>query len=194
MKIIEHRVNKPIVDIKTPYAEIDIHINKHGDVVVRHEPIDEDYYSLDEYLCISKHEKFFVDIKQNLDVDYLKKIIEEFGDRLLGLFDLPLPSAYYAAEAGIEFYGRLSEFEPVSHLTNKYWVDPLRTQYLLDYLNLLEDLDGDCCAIICCPSLHGHNLGFCKPFWHWLKFENKWDIIEGIVTKYPNEFGRPHYE
>ena len=125
MLVIQHRVNSPLslgtnlYHLKSKFVEVDVHIKYNGEVVVKHSPDDrhselpiKDYFKAMEYPYLPNHvDKYFVDIKQNMDVYYLKKIVNIFGDKLLGLFDVPFPSSFYANKAGLPIYRRISEYE-----------------------------------------------------------------------------------
>jgi len=188
MKVIEHRVNLPKQATITPYAEIDIHVGEHGRLVVKHD-LEGKGWDIGRYIHESSHEKFFVDIKQNLDVVHYQMIINQFGERLLGIFDVPFPSAYFASQAGIEFYGRLSEFELAPmRLVNKYWVDPLSEWDDKMYRRLTYSVGYGAEVILACPSLHEKGIADCDEVWKWMRDTHMKDRIEGIVTKHPKEF------
>lgn len=192
MLVIQHRVNELGAPAFTDVAEIDVHIDKYGRILVKHCP-DEEGSTLSYYLSSSKHKKFFVDIKQNLSVEHYKKIIKAFGDRLFGLFDIPMPAAYFTDREGIDFYHRLSQFEDASYLSknsgNKYWLDPLGNWPgecdLHTYSHLLGNILYSDFVVIACPSLHNRGLQACIDVWK-LAAGNK-DKVVGIVTKYPKE-------
>jgi len=187
MLIIQHRANNLIDPITSDVAEIDVHIDTCGDIIIKHS-VDEPGWDLDEYLLSSKHKKFFVDIKQNLDVEYYKKIEEEFGDRLIGLFDVPFPSSFYANKERLPIYRRISEYE--SNDTNfytRFWIDPLLSWGPEKYSTLISRNIMYGKIIVACPSLHGQPIEVCKKLWRYL--EQRKDI-EGIVTKYVDEFRR----
>lgn len=190
MLVIQHRANELTIPITSDAAEIDVHIDTYGDIVVKHDP-DASGWKLDYFLSCTKHKKFFVDIKQNLSIHYYKKIIEAFGNRLIGLFDVPFPSAYELAWNNVDFYARLSEYEmaPVK-LTNKFWLDPLANWDELTYSYLLHSLLCEDKVMICCPSLHGRPIEECRVIWDWMKNQTlvaKHDRIQGIVTKHVEE-------
>lgn len=198
MLIIEHRQNEPNKKPHTPYAEIDVQINNYGHVVVQHDP-DEcflgetsavdgmQYCHLEDYLEQSGHEKFFVDIKQNLKTHYIRQIADILGDRCLGFFDVPFPSMYFVMNDGHKVYKRLSEYEYYDERFSQYWVDPLRSQDSWRLISIIGALPKDSKAIIASPELHGHDWKFTKGVWETLKKTEAFsDIgqIEGIVTKY----------
>ena len=194
MLVIQHRANgllrhwsntAPAVGI----AEVDVHIDMYGEILVKHNP-NEPGYKLSYFLKYSKHEKFFVDIKQNLPVPLLLKIMRAFDKRSIGLFDVPMPSAYFLAKEGVNFYSRLSEYERPEGLTNRYWLDPLETWDFKTYKHLIHSLQDTDRTIIACPSLHGQPLSVCQRLWKWIKVEVQiggHDRIEGIVTKHVEE-------
>lgn len=187
MLIIQHRANNLTDPVTSDIAEVDIHIDMNGDIVVKHDPSDSGW-QLDYFLACTKHKKFFVDIKQNLSVDYYNKIIEEFGDKLIGLFDVPFPSSFFANKEKLPIYRRISEYE--SNDTNfytRFWIDPLLSWGPEKYSILISRNIMYGKIIVACPSLHGQSIEVCKKLWRYL--EQRKDI-EGIVTKYVDEFRR----
>lgn len=189
MKIFAHRVNdwKPGNFSKCYGAEIDAQINDVGRVKAQHDPCGNQIPPIDVDIIIkhSGYDKFFVDIKQNMSIEFLKMIVEAFGDKLHALFDVPMPSAYFAMRAGLPIYQRLSEFEPCLGLGNKYWLDPLVSYTECKYEFLLSKILPGGKVIICSPELHGHKA---TEVWNWIeeKLQNKDSRIEGLVTKSPD--------
>lgn len=193
MKIFAHRQNdwKPGNEHGVYGAEIDVQITDRGEVVAKHDPC----FNLVPPVKVSaivEHagfDKFFVDIKQNLDVDFLEKIMDAFGDKLHGLFDVPMPAAYYAIREDFPVYQRLSEFEPYLNLVNKFWLDPLTSCTAWKYQRLLSSVPKDGKVIICSPDLHGQKYSSqLIEIWNWIKdrLEDKDERIEGLVTKTPD--------
>ena len=195
MKIFSHRQNnwKPRNELGLYGAEVDIQVCDDGQLRTKHEPaFDINNIELSIILEYSGYEHFFVDIKQNLDVKWLKLIHKTLGDKLFGLFDIPFPSAYFAAKENMPIYARLSEFEPTSYLFDKYWVDPLDSQTKHIHSTLITSTEAHHNLIIACPSLHGHTLAECLIVWDILiNLQNhqykRWGNIDGIVTKFPQE-------
>jgi len=192
MKIIAHRVNnwKPVNRFGVYGAEIDVQVSNDGKIRAFHEPNESRPGELDMIFDHSGYDKFFVDIKQNLDVEWLKKIVKVFGNRLLGLFDVPHPSAYYAHEAKLPIWDRLSEYEAVrGHggiSSKKFWLDPLRSWSPGAYGGLLNQVPKDGQVIICSPELHGRRGDMILDCWEWARnrVQVKGDErIFGIVTK-----------
>lgn len=195
MKIIQHRCNLPFLPLKMlgiqpEYVEIDVHIDNRGNVVIKHNPDDDSYpvNGFNSYLgCMQGIKGFLVDIKQNLPVEYLERIVKAFGSRLLGLIDVPWPSVYYARQAGLDVIGRVSEYEQPNRIFDRFWLDPLESWTCDEYMDLLDDIQCDTggSAIIAAPSLHGgteqHDVFLMEKL-----IEHDDDgVIEGIVTKYP---------
>lgn len=184
MFLVEHRVNFPLKIIKSDYAELDVQIDQYDQLVVRHDP-DGDGILLDWYLEKSAHKKFFVDIKQNMSTRYYERMVAAFGDRLLGLFDVPYPALHYITKAGLPVYHRLSEAE-VANESAYYWLDPLVSQELPTFKSLLKSTPSYAQIILCCPSLHGANWREVENFLSWVKLEmllGQGQKIQGIVTK-----------
>jgi len=186
MKVIEHRINLPSTEPITPYAEIDVQLGERGLFLVRHDITDSGPY-LFQYLRESKHESFLVNVKQSLSITHLSRLIEEMGDRLIGLFDVPWPLMYYASNSNYPVYCRISQYEPPNWLTCKYWLDPLGFEEPGTY-NVLYEVIRETQAyneiMVCCPSLHHYELDKCKEVWEWMKDKEQ---IQGIVTKYAEE-------
>lgn len=189
MKIFAHRQNdwKPGNEHGIYGAEIDVYITDRGEIVAKHDPCFNEVSPV-KVSAIVEHagfDKFFVDIKQNLDLDFLEKIMDAFGDKLHGLFDVPMPAAYYAMREDLPIYQRLSEFEPRLDLGNKYWLDPLMWCTSQKYHKLLSTVPDGGKVIICSPELHGQTT--IVEVWHWIKerLEDKDSRIEGLVTKAP---------
>ena len=186
MKIFAHRQNdwKPGNQYGIYGAEIDVHISDRGEVVAKHDPCANPMppVSVKHIVNHSGYNNFFVDIKQNLDVDFLEKIVRVFGKRLHGLFDVPMPSAYYAIRENLPIYQRLSEFEPYLNLVNKFWLDPLMScsAYKLSFV------PNDGKVVICSPELHGQ--ATIVEVWDWIlnRLEDNDSRIEGLVTKFPD--------
>jgi len=196
MKVLSHRQNdwKPVNKSGIWGAEIDVQVCDDGELRARHDPDPGAYYSgdIDIIFDHSDFERFFVDIKQNLDIKWLKRIVEKFGHRLIGLFDIPFPSAYFARIAGLPIYARLSEFEPVVRLFDSFWVDPLVSQKYTTHARLITSTDKNHKIIVACPSLHGHDLEASRNVWEtFVNLETMkdkdWGVIEGVVTKFPLE-------
>jgi len=195
MKLIEHRVNdwKP-GNIHGAYAaEIDVHVCDDGILRAKHNPSGNEFepVTVEDMLLHSDYEHFFVDIKQNLDLYYLQKIVDTFGDKLIGIFDVPFPSSYYAYKAGLPMFSRISEYEMPYKMLGNIWLDPLEAQNVFRYASLFNKAKYDTWEnwaktnfIIACPSLHGINVSKCIPVWQWAM---KHEQIFGIVTKCVDE-------
>lgn len=189
MIIIEHRRNDIAYGANTTHAEIDVQINHKGEVVVGHDLWGKTLKA-EFFLKYSAHKKFFVDIKQNLPIEKLQLIADVFGDRCIGLFDVPFPSAYFAVKAGLNVCGRISEFEPINHLFSKFWVDPLASQG-----SVLTDLfcrtQPNHRLIVASPELHGHGIERAFEAWDAIKLKLEWPNVGGnpvgLVTKFPRE-------
>ena len=185
MLVIQHRANLPYAKAYTDVAEIDVQIDNRGNVVVGHNP-DGVFFEAEVFLKHSRFKRFFIDIKQNLPVGHLMKIMRTFDNRSIGLFDVPMPSAFFLDRAGVNFYSRVSDVEPViNSLTNRYWVDPLCVWSAPMYEAIASQIVNKQNAIVACPSLHGQDIEKCKEVWSWLKEDGR---LQGIVTKHPREF------
>jgi hypothetical protein len=190
MKIFAHRQNdwKPGNEHGVYGAEIDVQVSDRGEIVAKHDPCFNPVPPVKVSYIVENagFGKFFVDIKQNLDLDFLEKIVDAFGDKLHGLFDVPMPAAYYALRANLPIYQRLSEFEPRLDLGNKYWLDPLMSCTSWKYQRLLSTVPDGGKVIICSPELHGQTT--IVEVWNWLleRLEDKDARIEGLVTKAPD--------
>ena len=192
MKIFAHRQNdwKPGNIHNAHGAEIDVQFTDNGEIVAKHDP----YWnsvppvSVSNIVKHSNYDKFFVDIKQNMDIKYLEMIVEAFGDKLHALFDVPYPSALYAIKAGLPVYDRISEFEHPLNLTQGVWLDPLMACFSSKYEALLGRLDKNNRAMICSPELHGQGTQIIEV-WGWIKdkLEAGDPRIEGLVTKAPDK-------
>jgi len=184
MLVIQHRANNIHDPVYTDVGEIDVHIDSEGSMVVKHH-LEDCGWELEFYLERATHKKFFVDIKQNLRVKDYVRIINAVGDRLIGLFDVPMPAGYFLARSGISFYARLSEIERPTTLTDKFWLDPLINWSPESYDVISNSIFVDKLkTIVACPSLHGRDAIECRTLWRWLK-DNR---FKGIVTKHPKEF------
>ena len=191
MLVIQHRANFPPTNAKTAVAEIDVQIDNQGRVVVGHNP-DGIFHTAEFFLKHTKFKKFFIDIKQNLPVEYLHKIMATFRGKSIGLFDVPMPSAYFLTRSGAAFYQRLSEFEPVQYLSNKFWLDPLSYQDPEAFLNVLRRTQQNQEVVFASPELHNNSFEEAKRVWLALRIYNYHNRnnakIAGVVTKYPEEF------
>jgi hypothetical protein len=188
MIIIQHRANY-LRDAHCEAAEIDVQIDRWGEVVVGHD-LWSGPFKANFFLKHTEHQKFLIDIKQNLPIEKLQLIADTFGTRSMGLFDVPFPSAYFAIKEGLNVWGRLSEFEPVNHLFSKFWVDPLASQgEILSDLFCRTQLNHK--LIIASPELHGHSLEFAIETWDAIKLKLQWPGAGGkpvgLVTKFPKE-------
>lgn len=188
MMILQHRANNLAKPVKTNYAEIDVQIDATNQIVVSHELWTEGA-QVDYFLDNSRYEKFLINIKQNLDVKDLRRIVNKFYKRSLGLFDVPFPSAYYAVKAGLKVWGRLSEYEKLNRLFSRFWVDPLVAQTPDHFLTLIAQADPNHELIIASPDLHGASFDNVLSVWEALKCERNNDIvvrrkIVGLVTRY----------
>lgn len=198
MKIIQHRVDGDSKSL-SPYAEVDVHINHFGHVVIGHDP--DDLINYDEFTYVAdvydKHDKFFVDIKQNLPLKHLKKIVDVFGNKLLGIFDVPWPSAFYAQKDKIApIYHRVSDYESPFPFGSAFWIDPIGTNFApFDYdrilINTFIAIAGRSSKfIVACPSLHGYDLKATVSVWEFIRAAQKIGqeiAVEGIVTKFTEE-------
>lgn len=184
MLIIQHRVNELEIPVYSKYGEIDIHLNFYDELHVNHD-VQGPGWKLENFFEKTEFEKFFVDIKQNLPVEDLQRIVEIFDERLIGIFDVPFPSAYYAMKAGCPIYFRRSEYEPMHSEFDKYWLDPLTRWDPNIYASLLPH-KGE--VIIACPSLHGRLTKECREVWNWIRRVDD-SRIKGIVTKHVKECG-----
>jgi len=186
MLIIQHRANSLSDSVTSNCAEIDIHLDVYGDLGVKHD-VCESGWILQSFLERTGYKNFFVDIKQNLSTkDYLR-VIEIFGDRLIGLFDVPMPAAYFLSRDNIPFYARLSEFELPDTLSTRYWLDPLTKWDGTIHNALLTMLAPRNRVVVACPSLHGQSVEKCENVWSLFSLWDKTEgapIIEGIVTKH----------
>lgn len=189
-KIIQHRANSllnlrfqpPVVD----YAEIDVHVGIDGKVVVRHDPDDQwGEYNAIEYLRRAPFKGYLVDIKQNLEVKYLKRIQEVFKDKLLAFIDIPWPSLHFALQdSSLPILGRLSYYEPYNLRYNAFWLDPLRDCEVDSYVDLLNDIHYSKKAIVAMPSLYGKGLDEDLEVYKVLAEKYQ---VDGVVTKFPKE-------
>jgi len=193
MLVIEHRANFLTEPEKSTLGEIDVHILENGKFAVKHD-IYEGGWILEHFLKHSMHDRFFVDIKQNLKVGVYERLIETMGDRLIGLFDVPMPAAYFLAKKGVKFYERLSEFENPTALTDRFWLDPLANQVVPHFERLLWETTANQKFIYASPELHGCSMLEAANAWGSLKAfvsgKNRFAKLEGIVTKYPEEFSK----
>ena len=191
MLVIEHRANFLSYPKKSNLGEIDVHLLEDGVFGVKHD-IDGHGWELESFLERSNREKFFVDIKQNLPTDVYERLIKIMGDKLIGLFDVPMPAAYFLAKKGVKFYERLSELENPTNLTDRFWLDPLANQVVPHFERLLWETTANQKFIYASPELHGHSFLEASNAWGALKAfvstENRYAKLEGIVTKYPEEF------
>jgi len=190
MKIFAHRVNdwKPGNYTGAHGAEIDVQFLNDGRIVAKHDP----YHGLPpgniaNILEYSGYDKFFVDIKQQLEVKHLEKIAYIFGDKLHGIFDVPFPLQYYASRTNLPIYQRLSEWEPASNLTGRYWLDPLMACSSWKYQKLLSTVKKGEKVMLCSPELHGQSCNI-VDVWMWVeeRLKDGDERIEGIVTKLPD--------
>jgi len=186
VKVIQHRYNDPLKPLHSKYVEIDVHVAENSTLIVKHDPDDNVRYRASYMAKLEGIEGFFVDIKQSLDIQNLKRIADNFGDKLIGLFDVPFPSAYFARKAGIPVYGRISEFEPIERLFDRFWIDPLTSWNYKRYVDLLKTTDQNHKVIIAAPSLHGHGPEIdIKVALALMNVLGRFGQVEGIVTKYP---------
>lgn len=195
MKIIAHRKN----DLRQSklgwdYAEIDVQLSDEGIWVVKHD-VDERYpVYLNSFLEAFQNKKFFVDIKQNISASLFDDLLDIVGKQLLGIFDVPFPSAYYCSSSA-NLYARLSDFEPPNRIFSNYWMDPLASFQPDRYAYLLGLLEHSNRVIVCSPELHGvKDWTMIKPVWAYLKKASKaahpemyGGFIEGLVTKHVEE-------
>lgn len=192
MLIINHRANNLTDVAKVSCAEIDVQIYTDGDVVVQHD-IDGEGWKASHFLNHSPYETFFLDIKQNLPIHKLKKIAKKFEGRSLGLFDVPFPSAYCAIKEGLDVWGRLSEFEPLNPLFDKFWVDPLASWDKNRYLSLMAQTELNHKMIIASPELHGvEDVDKIFDAWEAVRLKVNGNItvggeVVGLVTKHPKQ-------
>jgi len=186
MKIIQHRVNEDgyWARPRAKYAEVDIQIDTNGDVVARHNP--EDPWRGWGFQYLPRWSGFLVDIKQNLSIEHLQRIVECFDNKLIGFIDVPFPSVYFAAtRAAMPIYGRYSRYEPFNALYRRLWLDPIGYPLPLEYYELMDRVPTwieD--VIIAAPSLHGES---CQEDIAVCRYAKKFKNISGIVTKYPEE-------
>lgn len=186
MLILAHRVNDFIPGNTTSAdgAEIDVQVCDDGVIRAKHDPCWNQVPPLRVSTIIEKsgYNKFFVDVKQSLKPVFIKLIADQFGDKLLGLFDIPMPSVYFTPSLRLPIYIRVSELEPYNRNFNKVWLDPLKSHSPSRYGGLLTLLPShsQVDVIVACPSLHGKSLRECKQVWSYLKNKN----IQGIVTKH----------
>jgi len=192
MQILAHRILKPSKEYEA--VEIDVQVDEGGAPVVWHDCTNLLIgKTLHTYMEQSAARSIFVDIKQNLPVEQLRNIVDVVGDRLLGLFDVPFPSAYFARKEGLPIYARLSEYEPVNRLFDSFWVDPLAAQTFSTHAHLITSTDPHHKLVVACPSLHGHHLEYSRDVWRTFKRLNEstgrrqWGNILGMVTKFPLE-------
>lgn len=188
LKIIAHRVNHWNVRNKHGVygAEIDVQVMNDGTIKAVHDPNDWRPGSISEIFDYAGYYKFFVDIKQNLDVRFLRRIVDLFEDRLIGLFDVPWPSAYYARRAGLPIWERLSEYEPVRGKCKRFWLDPLRGWHSSKYERLLKQVPRGSKVIVCSPELHEESQSSeLISCWGWIKDNVANGRIYGLVTKKP---------
>lgn len=191
MLVIQHRANELSTSLESNITEIDVHLSDQWGWTVKHD-IRSQGWRLDYFLDKSESNKFFVDIKQNLSINHYVELVKLFGDRLVGLFDLPMPSAYFATSSklfNLPIYLRVSEFEFPNKLSNKYWIDPLCSQSAVRHsmiFNKIRDMHENPRVIFACPSLHGKELPQCKSVWNWIKNMSSLDkrFVQGVVTKH----------
>lgn len=192
MKIIQHRVNgagglRP----RSKWAEIDVHVDHNGNLIAKHDPDDPWPTYAESY--VPSWDGFFVDIKQNLRVEYYNKIAELFGSKLIGLFDVPFPAAYFLAKSKPAYpvYYRYSELEKQQYFATHLWLDPIVSQDFYAYANLINDaMSYTKSIIVAAPSLHGGSLNDDKNIYWLLKNmgrQNNGLPIDGLVTKYAKE-------
>jgi len=195
MKIITHRVNgwSSTNEFDVYGAEIDVQVCADGRIRAFHEPDEIRPTNLLTIFEYSKYKRFFVDIKQNLDIRWLKHIVATFGSKLIGLFDVPFPSIYYAHQAGLPVWDRLSEYEAARGCggirSRKFWLDPLKSWSPGTYGGLLHQTSKDSKVMICSPELHGCRKEIVDDCWGWMqrRIDNGDERIWGIVTKRPSE-------
>lgn len=195
MLIIQHRANSLHHAVLSDAAEIDVHLTESDGFIVKHN-IDECGWELSSFLERTRYKKFFVDIKQNLEVEHYRRLVKLFGDRLIGLFDVPFPSAYYAEQAGLPIYHRFSEVESPfgtgfaefrgGFRPNKIWFDPLMAQDDCQF-GMMFLPPHNVKMIVACPSLHGHPFDSCIKVWNFIRERTYKLNIEGIVTKHTTE-------
>ena len=190
MRIIQHRYNDPNDSLYAKSVEIDVHVIENGSLAVKHDPdsigVRASYFAKNT----PNIDGFFVDIKQNLSVPHLKRIVGTFGKKLLGIFDVPFPSAYFATKAGLPVYARLSEFEPVQMLFDKFWLDPLVSWTPKKYLELFGSTSTHHKVVVAAPSLHGHSCATDIRVAQALERADVCSQIEGFVTKHPRRVSR----
>ena len=192
MMIIQHRANDHKQKQTARFAEVDVWVCDDGRLRLKHDvkgdkdsapPID-----VETFLSNATWEKYFVNVKQSLSIEDYYRIADEFDGKLIGLFDIPMPSAYVLSiAASFPIYERVSEYEGGLR-TGHAWIDPLNSLSLHSYAMMFGkalEMQRGADLILACPSLHGGDLKFCQNVWSWLKFAPANPI--GIVTKFPEQ-------
>jgi hypothetical protein len=193
MMIIQHRANDHMNQRKASFAEVDVWVCDDGRLRLKHDvkgdagcapPI-----TVETFLLNAPWDKFFVNIKQSLSIEDYWRIEAAFENRLIGLFDIPMPAAYrLSAHATCPIYERVSEYEGGLR-TGYVWLDPLDGHEYDNYWNASRPpkIRASDKVIIACPSLHGEGINECRKLWSFLKLNGLWAEPTGIVTKFPEQ-------
>lgn len=134
--------------------------------------------SADLRLASSRNSQFYVSVDKKLDVKEAQSIAAD--RRFLGFLGAPFPTAYHLRKAGLPIYARLSEFEPVNRLFDKFTVDPLASWGVGKYVNLFKQADPNHELIVVCPSVHGH-----MTDGQIIEAALDYPMIKGLVTNMP---------
>ena len=200
IKVIQHRVNDYLIPRLSDFAELDIHIDSDGEVVIKHDPDERLAVRVPAILSMG-FDKLLIDIKQNLSPRFIRKIVDVVGfDNILGFIDVPWPSAsFFLNGVKPNLYWRLSRYERPPEDASKIYIDPITEKCeTRDYKRLIIDFSyynrrngGEATYIIAAPDLHGKDLNSTLQVVRDLHedFANTYMIksLEGIITKYPTE-------
>lgn len=193
MMIIQHRANDHKMKQTARFAEVDVWVCDDGKLRLKHDvkgdtqsapPID-----VETFVANAPWEKYFVNVKQSLSIEDYWRIEAAFDEKLIGLFDIPMPNILYLARhATCPIYERVSEYEDGIQ-TGFVWLDPLDGNAYDDYADVCRPpkVRASNKVIIACPSLHGRTLNESSRIWNWLKVDGFWTQPIGIVTKFPKE-------
>ena len=102
----------------------------------------------------------------------------KFKGKILGP---PFPSAYHLRKSRLTVFARLSEFEPINQLFDKFLVDPLASWGVDKYLGLFEQASPNHELIVMCPSCHGHNIDSAVA-----KAALEYPVVKALITATPD--------
>ena len=118
---------------------------------------------------------YFMDLGWQMDVKKARQLA--MHKKLLGFLGAPFPTAYNLRKAGVPIYARMSEFEPINRLFDKFLVDPLASWGVSKYVSLFEEADPNHELIVVCPSVHGHMMDEAI-----VKAALEYPVVKGLIT------------